>query len=842
MTVIRILRTILGAISPEAVESTQPEESKPLPSCYHRSLAGLGIPGRNCLSRPSLEGRLNVRTVNARDCQTIWKPARRSGASVMVHDFEVNNAIENIYLHLLDYHPLAATRLAYPTLSHGPQYLPQRVSYSNRDRCNYRDHKETVRRTEAIVGALASDVSDITEKVLAHGATLDATYQLAQDGMTSSEHIRTLVHDMSGAVNRIDGDVSLMKLEFEEMKVTLKEIRDAMTLGHKLLEVQENAHHCLNEVVDVLHRLPTYMDVRDEHEILKYKPSNRYIHAVVNGDTKIIRVCRFDPNRILATTFFRRCMKSQFDEWRLSKDRRLKAITCEREYNSAEFCSEIPIANGQTTVLQLMDVSSGPHSIFETTFRQRFSLPIDTTCDRIHTHDSGEVTPSIASDAVLTPKVHQCTPPTTKGSTVMTRSDDLSHGEDRMTYVTSCANSAEDTSHVDDVLSNNAPLSTEYAVERSVYLKRFVRRTSTLTYGWFETTGPQPIDTPPNFSSFDDIQLGDLFLHRTDQKVVCWIREYSPSGAVWKMILPGDNGTHNEDFSCRILALHSDGNPTWVLPKTCIIIMSHEGHHSDGNGMLQSIFIVDITDVHLSMEKTQVANNEKFDSIQTDVSKIKGSLKQTHKIAEGTSSRLMDLEDVVASNQAKTGRYAFIMCIVNFMTLKMRWSVEHHKAILQSGKVLYQKLSEEVADTRAEIGQIVDDILQNISTFHQSTTNDLAALQDSNFNRRGLRTPHVHADNITSHWHAADDETAVIKVDTDISSQTSPFTTEPVTTAVISLRACMDLFGHIFDSISQVACCDTSLRLVHTMLGVIILAKIFRNVVHLGFMKGPNTD
>ncbi|KAG1865066.1 hypothetical protein C8R48DRAFT_772775 [Suillus tomentosus] len=105
------------------------------------------------------------------------------------------------------------------------------------DASSYRDHKETVRRTEAIVGALASDVSDITEKVLAHGATLDATYQLAQDSMTSSEHIRTLVHDtrtlihdMSGAVNRIDGDVSLMKLEFEEMKVTLKEIRDAMTL------------------------------------------------------------------------------------------------------------------------------------------------------------------------------------------------------------------------------------------------------------------------------------------------------------------------------------------------------------------------------------------------------------------------------------------------------------------------------------------------------------------------------------------------------------------------------------------------------------------------------------
>ncbi|KAG2086812.1 uncharacterized protein F5147DRAFT_659111 [Suillus discolor] len=237
----------------------------------------------------------------------------------------------------------------------------------------------------------------------------------------------------------------------------------------------------------------------------------------------------------------------------------------------AEFCSEIPIANGQTTVLQLMDVSSGPHSIFETTFRQQFSLPIDTTCDHIHTHNSGEVTPSIASDAVLTPKVHQCTPPTTKSSTVMTPSDDLSHGEDRMMYMTSCANLAEDTSHVDDVFSNNALLSTEYAVEPSVYLKHFVGRTSTLTYGWFETTGPQPIDTPPNFSSFDNIQLGDLFLHHTDQKVVCWIRKYSPSGGVWRMILPGDNGSHNEDFSRRILVLHSDGNPTWVLPKTHIM-------------------------------------------------------------------------------------------------------------------------------------------------------------------------------------------------------------------------------------------------------------------------------
>ncbi|KAG1865064.1 hypothetical protein C8R48DRAFT_672363 [Suillus tomentosus] len=274
--------------------------------------------------------------------------------------------------------------------------------------------------------------------------------------------------------------------------------------------------------------------------------------------------------------------------------------------------------------------------------------------------------------------------------------------------------------------------------------------------------------------------------------------------------------------------------------------MSHEGHHSEGNGMLQSMFIVDMTDVHLSMEKTQVANNEKFDSIQTDVSKIKGSLKQTHKIAEGTSSRLMDLEDVVASNQAKLEdmldnvhrqlhdienamvasntkmepieRISTIELSVLALHNVIAKSVEHHKAILQSGKVLYQKLSEEVADTRAEIGQIVDNIFQNISTFHQCTTNDLAALQDS-VNRwpDSYLQPTIHntmtgttllselqsgsensacrADNIPGHWHAADGETAVSKVDTDVSSQISPFTTEPVTTrtAVVSLSACMDL-------------------------------------------------
>jgi hypothetical protein len=101
-----------------------------------------------------------------------------------------------------------------------------------------------------------------------------------------------------------------------------------------------------------------------------------------------------------------------------------------------------------------------------------------------------------------------------------------------------------------------------------LYLKRFVRKTSTLVYGWFEMAGPHPMSTPPNFSSFEDVQLGDLFLHRTDQALSCWLRENSTSGGVWRAIALGDKGSLNEDFSRRILALQSDGNPTWVLPKT----------------------------------------------------------------------------------------------------------------------------------------------------------------------------------------------------------------------------------------------------------------------------------
>lgn len=65
----------------------------------------------------------------------------------------------------------------------------------------------------------------MTEKVLARGATLDATYKLAHDEDNSGRTC-TLMQDMSSTVNHIGGDVTVIKLEFEALKVMLMEIRD----------------------------------------------------------------------------------------------------------------------------------------------------------------------------------------------------------------------------------------------------------------------------------------------------------------------------------------------------------------------------------------------------------------------------------------------------------------------------------------------------------------------------------------------------------------------------------------------------------------------------------------
>jgi hypothetical protein len=61
----------------------------------------------------------------------------------------------------------------------------------------------------------------------------------------------------------------------------------------------------------------------------------------------------------------------------------------------------------------------------------------------------------------------------------------------------------------------------------------------------------------------------------------------------------------------------------------------------------------------------------------------------------------------------------------------MEKSLDRHKAILQSSSELYDKLSQEVADTRGAISDMVVGICQDISTFQESTLYQLTTLQES---------------------------------------------------------------------------------------------------------------
>ncbi|KAG2336609.1 hypothetical protein BDR05DRAFT_953226 [Suillus weaverae] len=109
-----------------------------------------------------------------------------------------------------------------PTAGHSSISLSEFHTLIAIDANSYHDHNETVRRMEASMAALTSDVSDITEKVLAQGATLDATYQLAQDSMASGESVRMVMHDMNSTMKHIEGDVSVMKLEFAALRAMLE--------------------------------------------------------------------------------------------------------------------------------------------------------------------------------------------------------------------------------------------------------------------------------------------------------------------------------------------------------------------------------------------------------------------------------------------------------------------------------------------------------------------------------------------------------------------------------------------------------------------------------------------
>jgi hypothetical protein len=74
----------------------------------------------------------------------------------------------------------------------------------------------------------------------------------------------------------------------------------------------------------------------------------------------------------------------------------------------------------------------------------------------------------------------------------------------------------------------------------------------------------------------------------------------------------------------------------------------------------------------------------------------------------------------------------------------MEKSMDHHKTILRRSDVLYEKLSQEVADTRGDISDLVVGICQDISTFQESTLCQLTALQDSLHQLEWPASDHLH--------------------------------------------------------------------------------------------------
>ncbi|KAG1849378.1 hypothetical protein C8R48DRAFT_812849 [Suillus tomentosus] len=188
----------------------------------------------------------------------------------------------------------------------------------------------------------------------------------------------------------------------------------------------------------------------------------------------------------------------------------------------------------------------------------------------------------------------------------------------------------------------------------------------------------------------------------------------------------------------------------------------------------------DMAEVHLFLERIHMESDERMGRIETDVSNVKRSLQQTTRSTDSTSSRLQDLEDVVASNQAHLENvFNDMRCqlssvqqdiassdaklqylerigkiessVLDFHDV-MAKSLDHHREILECGSILYQKLSQEVADTRVEIGDMVAGLGQHISTFQESTVNELTALQDTINqwpNPYHLRRQPTHHDNAT---------------------------------------------------------------------------------------------
>ncbi|KAG2347564.1 hypothetical protein BDR05DRAFT_668829 [Suillus weaverae] len=89
------------------------------------------------------------------------------------------------------------------------------------DANTYLDHKENVRLMQASMAVLTADVADLKDQMVAHKATLDAVYELAQASMDNSERIKESIHL---AIDKIRDDAcAAMRSEFAALKATLLE-------------------------------------------------------------------------------------------------------------------------------------------------------------------------------------------------------------------------------------------------------------------------------------------------------------------------------------------------------------------------------------------------------------------------------------------------------------------------------------------------------------------------------------------------------------------------------------------------------------------------------------------
>ncbi|KAG2064080.1 hypothetical protein BDR04DRAFT_1162937 [Suillus decipiens] len=109
---------------------------------------------------------------------------------------------------------------------------------------SYKHQFEIISRLEAVVVALRSDVSDLSEKVQAHGTTLNATHSLAQDSMDSSNHARSSLQELNQKMQRMEVEMEKIphiSLDLAGLKADQEKKFDALDKGFDALNKRFDA-------------------------------------------------------------------------------------------------------------------------------------------------------------------------------------------------------------------------------------------------------------------------------------------------------------------------------------------------------------------------------------------------------------------------------------------------------------------------------------------------------------------------------------------------------------------------------------------------------------------------